>query len=259
MASWSARRKFSYAFVLIITVIIFIAVPFFYFFYRAPTCFDGKNNGNELGIDCGGSCSRLCQSAFLPPRIEWGGAKIEKIADGLYNVAAYIVNPNINGGAIDVPYKISLYDKEGFPITEREGKINLYARRNSLAFQTAINTDEKIPTKATFEFTKTPVWFKSNDTLGGLSVIDRKYAEDRDSSSLEVILENRSLLNYKDVRIGVVLYDQIGNVIGFSQTVIDEIAGKGGREIAPYTWPINRNGMVTTIEVIPSIEPTIAK
>lgn len=259
MASWASRRKFTYASIVILAIIVFIAIPIFYFTYHAPTCFDSKLNGDETGVDCGGSCSRLCQSAFLPPSIKWGGAKIEKLAEGLYNVATYIENPNIRGGAKDVPYKISLYNKDGILITEREGKVNIYPHRNALAFETAINTNESIPTRATFEFTKAPNWFKSEDDLLGIAVTDKQYNEDTVSFSLEITLENRTLIPYKNIKVGVVLYDVEGNVMGFSQTFIDEISAKNGRAIAPYTWPINRNGRVATIEVLITTVPTLVK
>lgn len=256
MASWSSRRKLNYALAVAFTLVVFIIVPAFFIFYKAPTCFDGKMNGDETGYDCGGSCSLLCQSAFLPPRVGWGGAKFEKLADGLYNVASYIINPNMTGAAVNAPYKISLYDDRGILITEREGKVTLYPHRNSLAFQTAVDVDKRVPAKATFEFTSAPVWFKSADNLGGLAVIDKKYQEDETSSSLEVTLENKTLVPYEDVQISVVLYDIQGNAIGFSQTNIDSIAPKNGREIAPYTWPVTRGGRVTSVEVIPSIKPS---
>ena len=36
-------------------------------FYRAPTCNDRVQNGDEKGIDCGGSCKNLCTSDALTP------------------------------------------------------------------------------------------------------------------------------------------------------------------------------------------------
>ncbi len=254
MATWSSRRKSRYALAVIATLVIFVGIPTFLFFYEKPTCFDSKKNGGEFGIDCGGKCSRLCQSAFLPPRIEWGGAKIEKLSGSLYNVAAYIVNPNVFGAAVDVPYKMELYDDRGILITEKKGKVTLYPHRNSLAFETAINVNESIPTRATFEFTSAPEWFKSDDVLGSISVLEKKYQEDVSGSSLEVILENRGLKDYRNIEVSVVLYDGVGNVIGFSQTEIDSILAKG-KEIAPYTWSINRNGQVISEEIILSSKP----
>ncbi len=254
MTTWASRRKSTYALLVMLAIVVLIGLPLFKIFYKAPSCFDSRQNGDETGVDCGGSCRKLCQSAFLPPRIEWGGAKMEKINKGFYNVSSYIVNPNIYGAVINAPYKISLYDSEGVLITERQGSVTLYPRRNSLAFQTAIRTDERIPAKATFEFTSPPQWFKSSDRLAGISIIDKKYKEDEDGSSLEVTLENTNLLPFRDVLISVVLYDIHANVIGFSQTRVDSIAAHS-REIAPFTWPISREGKVTSIEVIPIISP----
>src|SRR3989344_8605923 len=125
MSSWSFRRRLLYggSVLLVIAIIVFTTV--FSFFYKPPTCFDGARNGNEQDIDCGGSCVKLCQSDFLPPKISWGGAKFEKVAEGLYNLASYITNPNTNGAAINVPYKFSLYDSRGILITESAGFITL--------------------------------------------------------------------------------------------------------------------------------------
>jgi hypothetical protein len=235
-----------------------IGIPVYKIYYKAPTCSDRIKNGDELDVDCGGSCQLLCQSAFLPPRIEWGGAKIEKISDGLYNVGSYIVNPNINGGATSAKYKMSLYDSAGVFITERTGNLTIYPRRNTLAFQPSVDTGKRIPTKATFELISPPVWFKSSDVLGGLAIVDRKYSEDQNTSSLEVVLENKNLEPYNNLLVSAVLYDEAGNTIGFSQTRIDYISG-GGREVAPYTWPVNRGGKVAKIEVLPIIIPILER
>ena len=259
MATWASRRKLIYASITIIALFLLVAFPLFLYFYKAPTCFDSRQNGDETGVDCGGSCKRLCQSAFLPARIEWGGSKIEKLADGLYNTASLIVNSNINGAAVNVPYKISLYDSQGLLIVEKEGTVDLYPRRSSLAFQTAIRTDKRIPTKATFEFTRAPLWFKSSDQLEGISIVDKKYTEDENGSALEVTLENKTLIPYKNILVSVVLYDINGNAIGFSQTQVDSLGAKGSNEVAPFTWPVSRDGKVTSIEVLTSIAPVVLK
>ena len=257
MASWASRRKTLYGSVIGFVLIVGIGIPAFFYFYKAPTCNDRIKNGNELGIDCGGSCVLLCQSSFLPPRIEWGGAKFEKVAEGLYNAAAYIINPNVNGAAVNVPYKMAFFDEAGILITEKTGVVTLPAHRNALAFNTAIDMGKRIPTKATFEFLAAPLWFKSHDALEGLAVTDKKYQEDENSSSLEVTLENRTLLPYKNIVVSVILSDIDGNAIGFSRTVIDEIAPKNGQEVAPYTWPFARGGKVKSVEVVPVVQPTL--
>ncbi len=94
----------------------------------------------------------------------------------------------------------------------------------------------------------------SHDTLENLAVTDKKYFEDENSSSLEVEIENKGLTPLRDITVGVVLSDIEGNVIGFSKTFMDGINPKS-KDIAPFTWPLNRKGAVVTIEALPVVEP----
>lgn len=254
MATWATHRKFLYASSVIGVLVVFVAIPIFYSTYHKPTCFDNILNGGEEGVDCGGPCSRLCQSAFLAPAVPW--TKIEKVADGLYNVAAYIVNPNTNGAALNVPYLYSLYDKAGELITTTKGETTLPAHRNTVAFVSAVNTSKRIPTKAVFEFTAVPHWQKSHDTLGDLAITDKKYTEDEGGSSLQATITNQSLVPYLNIYIFAILYDENNNAIGFSKTRIDTIE-PGASIVAPFTWPTSRNGAVASIEILPVASPVI--
>lgn len=242
----------------IVTVLaaVFVALPLYLSYYKAPSCSDGLQNQGELGIDCGGPCARLCQSAFLPPEVSW--TKFEKVSEGIYNLGAYIINPNINGAVVAAPYKFSLFDKDGILITEVPGKTIIPAHRNTLAFAASVSTQKRPVVRAIFEFTQPPLWQKSFDSLGGVSILDKKYTEDADGSSLEVTLENKILLAYNSIRLGAVLYDDADNAIGFSSTVVDTIA-PGSRESAVFTWPLSRKGKVASIEILPVTTPILSR
>ncbi len=254
MSTWSSRRRRSIALSILIIVAGIALGGYFSFFYKAPTCFDATQNGDETGVDCGGSCRKLCQSAYLPAQISWGGGKLEKVATGYYNVAAYIVNPNTNGAALNVPYKFTLYDNRGILITERTGYVTIPAHRNVLVFEPAVNVEKRVPTKVTFEFMSAPLWFKSHDTLTNLAVLDKHYFEDVKSSSLQVVLQNKGLVPITGITVGAVLYDIDNNAIGFSRTKIDSL-GASGSDIAPFTWPFSRQGRVVFIEALPVVAP----
>ncbi|HEU5114911.1 MAG TPA: hypothetical protein VFT82_04055, partial [Candidatus Paceibacterota bacterium] len=120
MASWSTRRRWSYLLIFAALVVLFFGVPFFFLFYKAPTCFDGKQNGNETGIDCGGSCARLCPADFAAPRVLWSYSV--QVVPGVFNSLAYVQNPNPSVEADNVPYLFRLYDSQGLLIAERTGK-----------------------------------------------------------------------------------------------------------------------------------------
>lgn len=252
MSAWSQKRKFTYVSIIVIFIIVVIGIPTFLWLYKAPTCTDRIQNGNEQGVDCGGSCPRLCASAFLTPSVAW--TRFEKVTDGLYNVSAYIVNPNIDAGANNVPYHIALYDKEGVLIVDKTGFMTIPPHRNSLAFLPAVSTGKRVPAKALFEFAAIPNWRKKQDTLTKLIIKDKKYIEENYGSSLSVTLENPTVNPIGKMSVFAVLYDKDGNAIGFSKTIIDTIKPKSS-VLAPFTWPIVRGkDRVISIEVLPVAE-----
>ncbi|MFA6554761.1 MAG: hypothetical protein WCS89_04655 [Candidatus Paceibacterota bacterium] len=247
MISWSSKRKLLYATIAGVIVVGGIGVPAFLVFYKAPTCFDGIQNGGEQGLDCGGRCSLLCQSSFTSPNVAW--TRLEKVAPELYNVATYIINPNTEGEAKNVPYHMSLYDKDGILIIDQASTITLPPHRNTLAFQGAVNVGKRIPTKVSFEFTSVPNWYKKIDTLSPIVVGNKDYREDSTGSSLQVSLKNNSLETIGRISVFVVLYNKENDAIGFSKTTLDQIPPQS-TEVAPFTWNINRNGEVISIEVL---------
>lgn len=251
MASWSRRRKNIYAVIVAAFLIAAIGLPAFFLLYEAPTCFDGIRNGREQDVDCGGSCERLCSSSFLPPQVVW--TRYEKIAPGIYNMAAYIVNPNTDAEARNVPYSMIMYDKDGIPITEVKGSVTIPPHRNTLAFRGSIDVDQSIPVSRVFAFTATPEWTKREDPLKFLTYNAGTYSEDEAGSYFAVLLNNSSLEPIKRVAVYVVLKDRDQNVVGFSKTIVDEIPPKGSA-IAPFTWPKGRQGEVISQEVLPVAE-----
>ncbi len=251
MASWSQRRKLTYGGIVALVICAVIALPAFFFFYKAPTCFDGVQNGNETGVDCGGSCQRLCPSAFFAPQPVW--TRIEYVAPQLYNIATYIVNPNTSAVALNTPYHVIVYDNQGIEITEYTGTVTIPPHRNTLAFNGAVAMSKRVPAKALFEFTSAPQWQSAGDPLANIVIGDKQYSEDSYGASLSVTLKNTGVDPINTTDVYVVLKDKDNNAIGFSKTVIDSIPGYGS-VIAPFTWPSSFNGAVISIEVLPVAE-----
>lgn len=251
MASWSQQRRLFYGSVVVLALVMVIGLPVFLYFYNPPSCFDNILNGDEYRVDCGGSCERLCASDFQSPSVAW--SRFEEVAPGLYNVAAYIINPNVSGQARNVPYHFSVYDTQGVLINDFDGKVTIPSHRNTLAFRGALSVGKRIPAKASFEFTGYPDWISKNDNLSSLVVINKEFNEENNSSSLTVTLGNNDIHPIGPITVYAVLYDIDGNALGFSKTIVDEIPGKGS-SIAPFTWPVKRDGKVVSIEVLPVSE-----
>ncbi len=252
MSSWSKHRKYTYASIVIVVAVVLIGVPSYEHFYKAPTCFDGLKNGYEQGIDCGGSCQKLCASAYLPPKVDW--KFYEEIAPGIYNLAAYIENPNTDAVAVDVPFHMVLYSALNLPISDTKGTVTLPPHRNTLAFLSAVKIGGNPPNVAPFfEFTGSPDWNKKTDQLTSLVVGKTQFTSGSGNSSLQVTLTNVSVNDLPRLQVYAILYDQDKNPVGFSKTVVDGIPGNSS-VTAPFTWPTDFGGKVISQEILPVAE-----
>lgn len=249
MASWSTRRKslFGYGFVLV--VLLAVGIPLFKIFYVAPTCFDGKQNQNENGVDCGGKCARVCASAFLSPSVKW--SQLDAIGNGIYNLGAYIENPNLDGAATNVTYLFNLYDKDAHLIGMRRGTAYLPAHKNTLIFEPGIQTGKSIPGPITFEFTQPIQWEKTSFQNDGVIVSNKEFISEKDGSTLTATIKNTTFTDYPAFYIFAILYDSNGNQVGFSRTKTDGLR-RGQSAAIQFTWPVEKSGVLTT-EIIPSI------
>ena len=68
MISWRARHRL----ITVLSIVAVIAGVFFagYALFRAePSCSDNLKNQNELGVDCGGGCERVCREEVVEMQI----------------------------------------------------------------------------------------------------------------------------------------------------------------------------------------------
>src|SRR5271154_3129598 len=122
--SWSFRRKLVYSGVTFVVALGIAAYVWIAFFNAAPTCFDTKQDGNETGVDCGGSCSLICANVATPPIVEW--ARVFQSGSGnVYTAAAYVQNNNGNAAARGAHYVFQFYDADNKLITEQDGVIDI--------------------------------------------------------------------------------------------------------------------------------------
>ena len=248
MATWAQKRKVTLALIAIGCFGIVGSLVAYKILYHPPTCTDGIQNGTEQGIDCGGGCVRLCVNNFSVPRVAW--TRLEQVAPGLYNVAAYIANPNVSVGAKRAPYRVVLYDAQGIQITEYKGTVAIPAHRNTLAFKGSVSVSKRVPVKALFEFTQTPEWTVEKDVLSAVSISNKDFHDEGDQASLSVIVKNDNVSEIGITDVYAILYDKDGNTLGFSKTVLDRIPAYS-TVVAPFTWPHGFQNKVISIEVLP--------
>src|SRR3990167_7028708 len=123
MNQWAIQRKRIILAIVAFALIVLIGVPGFFLFYQAPTCNDLKQNSDETGVDCGGSCQLLCTTESLP-LISRADPRVLKIADDTFEIVALIENPNTSGEIYRAGYTIKLYDATNIiPVKVIEGGV----------------------------------------------------------------------------------------------------------------------------------------
>ncbi len=248
--SWASKRKFEYAGVALLIILIPIVLIGYSYFNRTPTCFDGKQNGDESGADCGGACLKLCDFQTIPPILRW--QRMSRVSSGLYNALAYVENSNQDSGVRSISYLFKLYDEDGAVIVKREGRTYLPPKKISPIFEGAIDTGHRSVVRVTFEFTEIPVWEKYSKKEPGIAITDKIISDTETVPRLTVRAENTSSARIPHVDFIAIVYDQNGNAMAFSRTALDKMETNAPSDLV-FTWREPFSSPVSKIEVIPRI------
>lgn len=189
----------------------------------APTCFDGKQNQDETGIDCGGSCVsceiKNLKPLFVSPAILFS-------ADRMYSASAEARNLNIKFGAESFGYEVNFYDGAGKLLQSAKRKSFIYAGETKNLIEAGAQIAAGIPAKAEFkivdaesvawkdraEFSPPPYELK-----GANAVFE--------NNQIAVSGDIQNLNNFKISRAGIsaFLVDKMGVKIGASKTELRDI------------------------------------
>lgn len=248
--SWASRRKSIYLSIVVVIAIIILAPIAFLIFNKEPTCFDNKRNGDEIEIDCGGSCEKLCESQTLDPVVLW--SRSFKITGNTYNSVAYVKNPNLSGGISKVQYTFKLFDDKNVLIAERKGSTYISPNTVNPIFEGSISTGERVPMKTFFELSKPFEWSKIDDNMKDLSISDIRLSNLDLSPRVDATLSNPSILDMSEIEVTVIVFDINDNAIATSNTFIERLPNRSTRNIV-FTWPNRFDRQPSRVEIIPRI------
>lgn len=218
---------------------------------KPPTCMDNIQNGDETGVDCGGSCVIACLSEAQNLSVLW--TRAFKVIPGRYNAVAYFVNHNKSLAIQKINYRFRFADERNIYIGKREGSTFVLPSGNFAVFEPGIDVGNYVPVYVTFEFTETPIWLQVSqakiDQLK-VSISNIAITDEATSPRLSAIVKNNSLFTIPNVNVIVILYDAMQNAISASRTYIDELAPLQGKGVN-FTWPEPFPSTVVSKEIIP--------
>lgn len=249
---WATRKRLIYFVVLALLVLGLIVFVGYSLLNRPPTCSDNKQNGTELGIDCGGQCAYLCASNVTPLRVLWVRALPARPKE--VNLVAYLQNQNKTARVAKADYKFTVYDDKAKVVYTKEGSAEITPNGNVAIFVSPINIGERKVQRTLFEWTS-PLLFTEADPKNlesKLITIDTKLTTE---SGTELIakLENPTRLAYRNVPVVAILYGKEGNALLASRTVLDDVE-PNAKVDAFFSWKAVPTETVERIEILPYFE-----
>lgn len=230
---WSVKRKLIYLSGLFLFLFVVIFSIYFIFSYQKPTCFDGRQNRGEIGIDCGGPCSRLCSFEVKNPIIHW--SRSFEVSPGIYSSVAFIENPNINASAESASYVFKIRDGLGNVLAERSGVVLIPNTRTIVVFEPNFEISGEV-SRTDFEFTSEIIWHKDETRPSEIFVSRNFLSREESTPRLEAQIENRSIFDIDRLEVVALIFDGNKNAIGASRTFLNDFK-KDSQETLIFTWP----------------------
>lgn len=233
MFSWATRRQFTVIGGILLAILVLFVLPSYFILRERSSCMNGTQDGDERGIDCGGSCRYLCENEAQAPLVHF--ARAVTVGKGVYGAVAYLENRNQDAGARAVPYVMKTYDAEGILVGEKHGNAYLPPRKVFALFEGSMETGDRIPVRATFNWKEPPRFERmSEDPL--IDVRSKRFETVPEGSRLDAVLYNMSLSNISGIEVTALLFDGKGNVYAASATRVNELSGERTAAIS-FTWP----------------------
>ncbi len=252
--TWSQRRQFTYAtgFFAVVALIAFLIIR--HVTQIVPTCYDNKKNGDEVGVDCGGTCAFYCKDELTEPKVRW--VRFFTVTPGIVHAVAYIEHSYPTAAARKMSYEFRLYDEKNNILTTRTGSTYLGPMGRSAIVETLIPVGNTVPATARFVFTGTIPWEKIPVSYSQVVIkTDRYVLEAFDGGTrLTANLDNQSRMSFENIDVVGILYDKNDNAIAVSKSLLSSIPAEGSATIY-FTWPDSNLANAVRAEILPRINP----
>jgi Mg-chelatase subunit ChlD len=236
MNSWATRRKAIYLGVTILVLLMVFGAIVWKFWYMAPTCSDGHRNGDETGIDCGGSCVLVCSADVLRPIVKWD-PRLFEISPGVWSALVYIENPNADTEATYVPYDLTIYNEKNEILEERKGATILPKNKTVGIFEGGIlEKNGSKPKRATFEIGDNIVWKKNEEIGEKISITHGSILRLESTPRIEASVKNNTTEEIKNIELVTVVFDGNDNAVAASRTFVETLKQNENANIF-FTWP----------------------
>lgn len=251
---WQSRRKILYFLSTFITVVAVTVYLLRETIFPSPTCVDGKQNGFEIGVDCGGLCALRCSSEVVPLSVTW--SRFIKVSGSSYDVVAMISNKNINNAAHFVNYTFTLYGQDGQPFQDIKGTTVTPVNGDFPIIRQSI-TAIKVPKSVTVSIEDAPHYMVNEKSTSPTLSIGNERFEAGDKPRVYVSVQNRKRMTIRNLPIEVVLFDEDNNAYAVGSTNIPELAKEETKTVS-FVWESPLPVAPTRIRAYPIFDPFLS-
>jgi len=252
--SWAAQRQMQYLGGILFIVVLILAWFLYPILTKAPTCFDSKKNGNETGVDCGGSCALVCLNTVSYPVTLWSRAF--HVSGSTYNLVALVENQNKSSAVERASYEFRIYNTNNKLIEIRAGETYIPPNQQLAVFEPRFDAGKSIISSVSFELTSPLVWVKKAPTIQTMPirVSNILFSSDNNVPTLTANISNDSVHNLPPFDIIAILYDADHNAINVSKTHKEDLVS-GGTSLLLFTWPQALSSTPATEDILTQINP----
>jgi len=209
---------------------------FWKFWYRAPSCFDSLKNGDETGVDCGGSCALLCSESTLKPILRWD-PRLFEVTQGLWSALIYVENPNASVDGAYVPYTLSIYGANNQLIETRNGATILPKNKTVGIFEGNIVPKNGVtPKRAVFDISSGIVWQKNTSPEPEIEITHSPLLNMGSAPRIEATVKNSGIVDLENIELVAAIFDGSDNAIAASRTFVEDLKKDQSTNVF-FTWP----------------------
>lgn len=254
--SWASRRQTKYLLGLLFFCGLIIFILLLPQIIKKPTCSDGRKNGGEAGVDCGGKCESMCKDTTSEPVTIWKRAF--HVSNNMYNLVALVENQNKSGALRSVNYEFRIYNTKNLLIGRRQGSTFLPPNQQFVIFEPRFDAGEDEIRSVNFEFLPPINWVKKDPSIQTLpiKITNILYGEDKNSPLLTAKISNESLYDLPEFDVIAVLYDKDHNALNASRTHKDGLTSNSN-SLLLFTWPLPFGQDPVTQDIFVQINPFI--
>lgn len=248
---WAQRRKIVYG----LSVGIFVVAIAVYFakniIFPTPTCDDGKKNGYESGIDCGGACALRCTNEVQMERVVW--AQALQMSPSTYDLVALIANKNVNSAPETLSYRFTVYSGSGevmlvatgTALSQLDGEFPIIVQNVQLPEE---------PKNVTADIFAGKYYTVANTTLSPRTKTTNIRYEKTDVSRVYATILNTTREPISNLPVRVLLFDIEGNAFATGETVIPYLDKEMSRVIS-FMWNTAFQKEPSKIRIYPIVDP----